>query len=602
MRNNEIPDKTKYQVADASIVGSTNFNLDGTLYQPGHKIGHNYRVVSYLGAGASGVVYLVQNNLGSYEALKIALPELLDEESTKKSFLRELAAARQLHHDHLVPIYNIEMIPDTRHLFFTMEYMAGKDLNARLNLEKRGLRPDYVIHWMTQVAKALAYVHRKGLVHQDIKPANILLDQKGQAKLGDFGLAFKYMSSSMKERLSRTSVAGGTSYFMSPEQNQTLFFNSAREITAASDVFAFGTTLYTLLTREMLVGERECMTEFIENPVLAEGLNQILATCLKRKPERRYPDGTALLNAFDELQKKVKQQPSRKVTVIPEIRKESIEGDEQVQDDGPTRVIHPGSDGLPGPHFAEQASGPPPQPNLQHVTPRDQKSAAARVAPSAHAKSVKREKEVKTDKKNGLKAKSHKPLLVSLAVYYVVAMILFTDVVEKMLFYNDFEYNSFPFRGFVSTLLSDFLYYTLLGVLLVRELKPLLKPHRFGPVALFCVFGLFSAFFLGGGVLFIAVDFIACFGLFMLFSSMYFQKKESISKLKITLVGSTIFSLVNLTHVSDLLAYIFYYELCFYSYDYFGSMFLIYFLLFLIDFFAYRFMIRYLHRRYEVLS
>jgi len=292
----ELSLKSEY----ASVQGSLN---EIPVQKRGHfcegdKIGHNYTVIHRLGEGASGTVYKVRSSLGDIEALKIAPPELLGTLIARQNFIQELKLARTLHHPNLVPVHNVEVIPESEIVFFTMAYMQAGDLNRRLETGEGGLPHQDVLKWMGQVAEALAYVHGKGLVHQDIKPANILLNDERHAFLGDFGLAFKYMSDSAKKRMSRTSRAGGTSYFMSPEQQQAVFFGRKTTITAASDVCAFGLTLYALISGELISGRPELMREFIEDGQLANQLDQFLDCCWARQPEKRFQNGSELLRAL----------------------------------------------------------------------------------------------------------------------------------------------------------------------------------------------------------------------------------------------------------------------------------------------------------------
>jgi formylglycine-generating enzyme required for sulfatase activity len=353
------PPKSEFISAQDSFQGISE-PTESAYFSAGEKIGHNFTVIKRLGEGASGTVYMVHNRLGQMEALKIASPNLFGTETSKKSFIRELDAARRLHHDHLVPIYNVEMLPETDQLFFTMELMEGNDLNTRLDDSQDGLHPKDVLKWMGQVAEALAYIHKKGLVHQDVKPANILLDQDGNAKLGDFGLAFKYMTDSVKTKLGRTSVAGGTTYFMSPEQCKTLFFGKKRDITSASDIYAFGATLYTLLTQEMMVGEREEMDEIIEDSELASHVETILNGCLRRKPSLRFPDGSALVEALKMEKPSAQTHPNTSTSVEIPKSNEPQEGDQKTVELPGTSVslkmrwIPPGSFQMGSPDHEEE--------------------------------------------------------------------------------------------------------------------------------------------------------------------------------------------------------------------------------------------------------
>ncbi|PIE01613.1 MAG: hypothetical protein CSA81_11240 [Acidobacteria bacterium] len=151
---------------------------------------------------------------------------------------------------------------------------------------------------MGQVAQALSFIHARNLVHQDIKPANILIDGKGNAFLGDFGLAFKYMTDSLKQNLTRSSRPGGTTYFMSPEQQQAVFRRVKSDVSAASDIYAFGLTLYTLLSGEFVQIFPKPLSTFMDNKPLADRLDKLLRRCWESDPKKRFKNGSELLAAW----------------------------------------------------------------------------------------------------------------------------------------------------------------------------------------------------------------------------------------------------------------------------------------------------------------
>ncbi|PIE91438.1 MAG: hypothetical protein CR997_00875 [Acidobacteria bacterium] len=202
----------------------------------GEQIG-GFTVISRLGEGASGTVYKVKNRLGDIEALKIAPPELLGSSAARKNFMRELKVARELYHPHLVPIYTVDKTTDTDDVFFTMKYMEGGDLDTLLEHNRKRLPPAEVLKWMGQVAQALSFIHARNLVHQDIKPANILID-------------------------------------------------------------AFGLTLYTLLSGEFVQINPDPLSEFMDDKVLADQLDRLLNRCWKKDPKKRFKNGSELLAAW----------------------------------------------------------------------------------------------------------------------------------------------------------------------------------------------------------------------------------------------------------------------------------------------------------------
>lgn len=275
------------------------------IWPAGTLVANKFEVLCFLGRGSSGFVYKVRNlETHDLRALKIPAPELLGSLPAGDAFLREFRIAAKLRHRHLLAIEHLGRIPDTNQVFFTMDLMEGGDLGKKLSqaiLKSQPMDPHQVLVWMSQIAEAVAYIHDQGLIHQDIKPGNIMLDVAGDARLGDFGLAFKYAGTSVRQQLAQSTVIGGTTYFLSPEQYQAIFYQKKVEITQSSDVFAFGLTLYNLLSGEIIAGSRESILEFIQDPDLARAIDSFLDRSLARKPEKRFKNGRAMLLAFRQL-------------------------------------------------------------------------------------------------------------------------------------------------------------------------------------------------------------------------------------------------------------------------------------------------------------
>src|SRR5712691_3571085 len=199
-----------------------------------------YRLDREIGAGGMATVYLAQDlRHGRAVALKVLRPELAAVIGAER-FLAEIQLTANLQHPHILPLFDSGEADS--YLFYVMPYVEGETLRDRLTREKQLPVAD-ALRIAGEVASALDYAHRHGVVHRDIKPENILIHD-GQALVADFGIALA-ASKASGQRMTETGMSLGTPHYMSPEQAM-----GEREITARSDVYALGCVLF-----EMLVGE-----------------------------------------------------------------------------------------------------------------------------------------------------------------------------------------------------------------------------------------------------------------------------------------------------------------------------------------------------------
>src|SRR5438876_3142220 len=199
-----------------------------------------YRIEGEIGAGGMATVYLAQDLRHDRKvALKLLRPELSAVIGAER-FLAEIKLTANLQHPHILPLFDSGEADS--YLFYVMPFVEGESLRGRLTREKQ-LPVTDAIRIATEVASALDYAHRHGVVHRDIKPENILLHD-GQALVADFGIALA-ASKAGGSRMTETGMSLGTPHYMSPEQAM-----GEREITARSDVYALGAVLYEMLTAE----------------------------------------------------------------------------------------------------------------------------------------------------------------------------------------------------------------------------------------------------------------------------------------------------------------------------------------------------------------
>ncbi|MGH7690460.1 MAG: protein kinase domain-containing protein, partial [Gemmatimonadaceae bacterium] len=197
-----------------------------------------YRIERELGAGGMATVYLAHDLKHDRNvALKVLRPELAAVIGAER-FLAEIKTTANLQHPHILPLHDSGEVNGT--VFYVMPYVEGESLRDRLSRERQ-LPIDDALRITTQVAGALDYAHRHGVIHRDIKPENILLHD-GQALVADFGIALA-AATTAGNRLTETGMSLGTPTYMSPEQAM-----GERHIDARSDVYALACVLYEMLT------------------------------------------------------------------------------------------------------------------------------------------------------------------------------------------------------------------------------------------------------------------------------------------------------------------------------------------------------------------
>ncbi|MBA2627540.1 MAG: protein kinase [Gemmatimonadales bacterium] len=200
-----------------------------------------YRIDRELGAGGMATVYLAEDlKHGRRVAIKVLRPELAAVIGAER-FVREIRTIAALQHPHILGLIDSGEVQGTA--YYVMPFVQGESLRDRLNREKQLPIAD-AIRLSSEVAGALDYAHRHGVIHRDIKPENILLHD-GTALVADFGIALAVSSAGGSTRMTETGMSLGTPHYMSPEQAM-----GEREITACSDVYALGCVTY-----EMLIGE-----------------------------------------------------------------------------------------------------------------------------------------------------------------------------------------------------------------------------------------------------------------------------------------------------------------------------------------------------------
>src|SRR5579863_2872885 len=203
---------------------------------PGSMLGNRYQIIKILGEGGMGAVYQARDTeLERTVALKVIRPELAGQPEILQRFKQELILARKITHRNVIRIFDLGEASGVK--FITMEFIEGHDLKSELTKEKK-LAPERAVEVMQQVCLALEAAHSEGVVHRDLKPQNIMLDNKGRASVMDFGIARSLEFGGMTQ----TGSLIGTPEYMSPEQVR------GAHVDARSDIFTFGIIFQEILT------------------------------------------------------------------------------------------------------------------------------------------------------------------------------------------------------------------------------------------------------------------------------------------------------------------------------------------------------------------
>jgi serine/threonine protein kinase/uncharacterized protein YgiM (DUF1202 family) len=254
----------------------------------GKRIGQ-YEILEMLGKGGMATVYRAFHpSMERYVAVKIIHQALAQDQAGKERFRQEARLITRLEHPHLLPVYDYS--PDNDPPYIVMRYLEGGTLKDVLEVKKI-LPLNEVAYLMRQIASALDYAHRNGIVHRDIKPSNIMVDADGNGYLADFGIA----RIRGEQGMTQTGFAVGTPGYMSPEQGM-----GVADITGATDVYALGVMGFEMLTGQSpYTGDTPMavLMKHIQNPIpsaisfnkdLPEAIDEIFAKALAKEATDRY--------------------------------------------------------------------------------------------------------------------------------------------------------------------------------------------------------------------------------------------------------------------------------------------------------------------------
>jgi len=259
-------------------------------------LSNRYRLLRLIGQGGNGIVHeALDLVLNRTVAVKLLSESIGDNLSRIEDFLREARTAAILNHPNIVTIHDTGQSGSK--YFIVMEYVAGESLKNVL--ENRTTLPlIQILNLARQICLGLDYAHRKGILHRDIKPGNILVDRDGNVKITDFGLA-RFATEISHER----SVSGTPSY-MSPEQIQGL------QTDHRTDIYSFGCTLYRMVAKRPPFTQGDIYQQHLIslpappstiNPQIPEALDRLLLKCLEKDRQQRYSDVASLLRDLEKV-------------------------------------------------------------------------------------------------------------------------------------------------------------------------------------------------------------------------------------------------------------------------------------------------------------
>lgn len=265
-----------------------------------------YELRERIGRGGMAEVYRAYHpSLDRYVAIKILHPFLGEDPEFKERFEREARSVAQLRHPSIVQVYDFDFDPDRELYYMVMEYVDGPTLRAELaapGREEERYSTDEAIGIVRPVAEALSYAHSRGMIHRDVKPANIMLDRDGRVVLTDFGIARIISGPAMTTSGSMV----GTPAYMSPEQG----LGQAGD--HRSDIYSLGVVLYQLVTGVLPFQAETPIAVVLKhvneplprpslvNPELPEEVERIIMTALAKAPEERYQSADDLIADLDQ--------------------------------------------------------------------------------------------------------------------------------------------------------------------------------------------------------------------------------------------------------------------------------------------------------------
>ena len=266
---------------------------------PGTMVDSRYKIVSRLGSGGMADVFLADDEqLGRPVALKLLYQRFAEDPGFVERFRREAQAAAGLQHPNVVSVYDRGAFDGT--YYIAMEYLPGRSLKQLIRAEAP-LDPVRAIEITLQILRAARFAHRRGVIHRDLKPHNVIVDEADNAKVTDFGIA-RAGASDMTE----TGSIMGTAQYLSPEQAQ------GHAVSPASDLYSIGVVLYEMLTGRVPFDAESAVSIALKhvseapppmtvfNPAVPSELEQVVMWALNKNPVDRPANADQFITALEQ--------------------------------------------------------------------------------------------------------------------------------------------------------------------------------------------------------------------------------------------------------------------------------------------------------------
>ncbi|MDO4912362.1 MAG: Stk1 family PASTA domain-containing Ser/Thr kinase [Lactobacillus sp.] len=255
----------------------------------GYLLGERYRILETLGEGGMANVYLAEDIILKQKvAVKMLRLDLARDIHTVERFKREALATSELSHPNIVSVLDVNVETDGQP-YMVMEYVSGPDLKTYI-MTHNPIPLTETIEIMDQILSAMSLAHRRGVIHRDLKPQNILMDNRGKIKIADFGIAVALNQSSVTQ----TNSIIGSVHYMSPEQTR------GGMATKQSDIYSLGVILYELLTGQVPFSGESAMAVALKHaqekvptirknhPEITQALENVVLKAMSKNPANRY--------------------------------------------------------------------------------------------------------------------------------------------------------------------------------------------------------------------------------------------------------------------------------------------------------------------------